>query len=162
MLTVVHLLAKAFLYIAAAALGLIVCLVASSAIMRYVFGSPFGFTEEIVGLLFSTLGFLSIAYCAIFDREIKVDVIYELMVEPLQRVGQLIAATARLVFAAWVGWLVYDFVGLSYRIGSRTDMTGIVLWPWMSLFAVLVIGIILSVFWRSVDAESNHEGKVEL
>ena len=158
MLTVIQGLAKAFLYIAAFALAVIVCLVASSAIMRYVFGSPFGFTEEIVGLLFATMAFLSIAYCAIFDREIKVDLVYELMARPLQAAGQLIAAVARLIFAVWIGWLVFDFVSLSFSIGSRTDMTGIILWPWMSLFSVLVIGIILSIFWRSTDRDSKNKG----
>jgi TRAP-type C4-dicarboxylate transport system permease small subunit len=150
-------LGKAFIFVAGIALGIVVCLVAGSAIMRYVFGSPFRFTEEIVGLLFAAMAFFSIAYCALCDREIKVDIIYESISKPLQRAGQFIAAIARLIFAVWIGLLVYDFASLSFRIGSRTDMTGIILWPWMSLFAIVVVGIIVSVFYRSSTPRPDVE-----
>jgi len=153
-------LGKAFILLAGIALGAVVCLVAGSAIMRYVFGSPFRFTEEIVGLLFAAMAFFSIGYCALLDREIKVDIIYESISSPLQKIGQLIAAVARLIFAVWIGLLVYDFASLSFRIGSRTDMTGIILWPWMSLFAVVVVGIILSVFYRSAAPRLDVEDEL--
>ena len=158
MLTALGWLARSFLYIAGAALGVIVCLVAGSAIMRYVVGSPFGFTEEVVGLLFASMAFLSIAYCALFDREIRVDILHNALPGRLQRAGQLIAVAALLIFAAWIGWLAFDFIVLSYDIGARTDMTGITLWPWMSLFLVMVAGLLLSVFWRASDDSVDEQG----
>lgn len=162
MLIIIRWFAKAFLCTAGAALGVIVCLVAGSAIMRYVVGSPFGFTEEVVGLLFASLAFLSIAYCALSDREIRVDIVYKAIPAPLQRIGQLISSVALLIFAVWIGWLAYDFIALSYRIGARTDMTGITLWPWMALFPVMVTGIALSVFWRSSEETSMDEQGTDL
>ena len=157
MMTVVRWLAEASLHIASIALGIIVCLVAGSAIMRYVIGSPFGFTEEVVGLLFASMAFLSVAYCALFDREIRVDIVYDMLPEPLQRTGRLIAGAAVLIFAVWIGRLSYDFMELSLRIGARTDLTGITLWPWMSLFLVMVVALLLSIFWRSSEGFSMDE-----
>ena len=76
--------ARASLYVASAALAVLVVLVAGSAIMRYLVGSPFGFTEELVGLLFSALVFLAMAYCAIFNPAIQVDIVYDILATPLK------------------------------------------------------------------------------
>src|SRR5690606_36239084 len=120
----IKLLSAFLIGIASAALAILVCLVAASAIMRYVVGSPFGFTEEVVGLLFFTMATLAIAYSAFAKREIRVDLLYSLLSSPLQLAGRLISAVSILVFTIWFAWLAWDFFALSWQIGARSDMAG--------------------------------------
>jgi TRAP-type C4-dicarboxylate transport system permease small subunit len=144
------------MYVAAAALGMIAFFVAFSAIMRYVLGSPFGFTEEVVGLLYVTLVLLAIGYCAAFDREIRVELAYDALPDFLQLVGRFISRLSVILFALWFGYLALDFIQVSLRVGARTDVNRIALWPWMCLLIVMAIGLILAVFMPHREPSGAH------
>ncbi len=55
--------------------------VALSAIMRYLAGSPFSFTEELVGLLFTAMIFAGIPVCTLRHSHISVTIVPDLMPE---------------------------------------------------------------------------------
>jgi len=53
--------------------------VSLSAIMRYVIGKPFGFTEELVGLLFAALVCLALPYVTARRNHIEITLIFDLL-----------------------------------------------------------------------------------
>jgi len=118
-------------------------LVALSAVMRYVIGEPFAFTEELVGLLFSALVFLTLPYITLKRQHIEVTLLRDCFPAGVQRVCDVTARLLVVLFACWFGYYAWDFALMSYDLGSRSDIGGILLWPWMSLvvLACVLMGI---------------------
>src|SRR3546814_16213702 len=51
-----------------------------------------------------------------------------------------------ILFAVWFGSYAFDFAFVSYQVQARTDIAGLVLWPWMALIVLacaLVAGFAL-------------------
>lgn len=107
--------------------------VALSAIMRYVVGEPFAFTEELVGLLFSALVFLALPYVTVYRRHICITLVTGLFPSAVRRIADMAGDLFVLLFGLWFGYYAYDFASFSRYLGSRSDLANITLWPWMSL-----------------------------
>jgi TRAP-type C4-dicarboxylate transport system permease small subunit len=110
--------------------------VALSAVMRYVVGSPFAFTEELVGLLFSVLVFLSLPYVTLQRKHIEVTIVTDHYRARLRRFTDIAAHLLVVLFFIWFGKYAFDFALFSFELNSRTDLSGISLWPWMSAMVV--------------------------
>lgn len=120
--------------------------VALSAVMRYVVGAPFSFTEELVGLFFSALVFLALPYVTLHRQHIEVTLLTDRYPPALRRWTDRLANGLIILFALWFGSYAYDFALVSYQVQARTDIAGLVLWPWMALIVlacVLVAGFTL-------------------
>lgn len=140
--------------------GVLTIFVALSAIMRYAIGEPFGFTEELVGLLFSALVFLALPYVTLYRRHICITLITDLFPRKVRRVADALGDLLVVLFAAWFGYYAYDFAAFSYSLGSRTDLADILLWPWMSLMVVamvlmIIVSLVLAV--RSTALEESPD-----
>jgi TRAP-type C4-dicarboxylate transport system permease small subunit len=140
----------ALLYIATAAGMLVTAFVALSSIMRYVIGQPFAYTEELVGLLFATMVYLSLPYCTMHRRHIEVTILTDMFPPAIRRLADVGAALLVLVFCGWYGSFAWEFVSVSWRLHSTSDIGGILLWPWMSsmLAACALIGAAVIARWR--------------
>lgn len=110
--------------------------VALSAIMRYAIGQPFSFTEELVGLLFAALVFLTLPYVTVHRRHICITLITDLLPLHLRLASNVAGDILVVLYSLWFGWYAYDFARFSYDLGARSDMAAISLWPWMSLMAL--------------------------
>lgn len=119
-------------------------LVALSAVMRYALGQPFAFTEELVGLLFAALVFLALPYVTFRRQHIEVTLLRDCLPAGAQRVCDIAARLLMVLFACWFGWYALDFAVMSYGLGSRSDIAGIALWPWMSL--IVLACVLMAVF----------------
>ena len=86
---------------AALAVVAMTALVSLSVVMRYVVGSPFAFTEELVALLYLAMAFLTIPIGTIRREHIVVSVAVERAGPRTQRVLALLAAVVMVVFAVW-------------------------------------------------------------
>lgn len=129
--------------------------VALAAIMRYAVGSPFSFTEEIVGLLFATMVFLALPYCTLQGKQIEVTFVVERLPLTWQRVSAIAALVFTVAFCFIYGWFAYEFTEISFMLNARSDMGRILLWPWMALMplACLLVAIAALVrFRRGGDA----------
>lgn len=117
--------------------------VAISAIMRYFLGSPFAFTEELVGLLFSALVFLAFPYVTLKGEHIEVSLVTMMLPEPLRKAAYFASQLLVVLFCVWFGYFAYDFALFSFELGSQSDMANLPLWPWMSLMAgaCLLMGV---------------------
>ena len=150
----------ALLYVATAAGMLVTVFVALSAMMRYAIGKPFAYTEELVGLLFATMVYLSLPYCTMHRRHIEVTLLTDRYPPALRRVAALASALLMLVFCAWYGTFAWEFVTVSWRLRAKSDMGGITLWPWMaSMFvACVLIAAAILALWRSGRLQQGEGG----
>lgn len=110
--------------------------VALSAIMRYVFRSPFAFTEELVGLLFAALVFLALPFITLNRKHIHVTLLSDLFPKKIQRLTNIAGDLLVLLFCVWFGSFAFDFAYFSFELGARTDLSRIILWPWMALIVL--------------------------
>ena len=148
---VVEVVCDALLYVATAGGILITVFVALSSMMRYAIGKPFAFTEELVGLLFSTMVFLSLPYCTLRRRHIEVTLLTDRFPPALRRVSALTSALLVLLFCIWYGTFAWEFVLVSWQLHSKSDMGGILLWPWMASMFVscVLIGAAILALWAT-------------
>jgi TRAP-type transport system small permease protein len=128
--------------------------------MRYVVGSPFGFTEEFVGLLFGALVFLALPYAALGDQHIRVDIITDRLPTRwrlrMRRVSYLLVLIFCIVFTA----NCLEFTVVSYQLDAKSDVARIALYPWMALMptSTTLLGLILSIklLQSFVKSENDH------
>lgn len=141
----------ALLYVATAAGMLVAVFVALSSTMRYAIGKPFAYTEELVGLLFAAMVYLSLPYCTMHRRHIEVTLLTDRFPPALRHAAELASALLVLVFCVWYGTFAWEFVSVSWRLHSRSDMGGFPLWPWMAsmLVACVLIAAATLALWRT-------------
>lgn len=145
---------KILLFLSALAGILMTIFVSLSAIMRYVIGKPFGFTEELVGLLFAALVFLALPYVTARRNHIEIALIFDLLPKFMGRILYAIGSVLAAVYMLWFGYFAFDFTYFSYLIGSSSDLGNITLWPWMGLMVVssaLVAFILILQIFKKID-----------
>lgn len=128
-------------------------LVGLSVVMRYVVGSPFAFTEELVALLYLAMVFFTIPIGTLRREHIVVTVCVERAGPRLQRVLALLAALVTVVFAGWFVVETWSFAVFSRKLEARSDHVGILLWPWMMVMpaTMALVGVIAALRgWQSV------------
>ena len=147
LIDVLNALCRTLMRVAAVAGAAMGGFVALSAIMRYVLGSPYRFTEELVGLLFAAMVFLTLPYCASMSRHIRVTLVRDLQPGWARAASDIVAALAIIVFAVIFAHLSWDFTALSYRLRSVTDMAGLLVYPWMALMPIGIglLGVVVTV-----------------
>ena len=127
--------------------------VALSAIMRYFVGSPFGFTEELVALMFLAMVFFTIPISTVRREHIVVTVCVERVRPPLKRVLALVAALVMVAFSVWFVIESWSTMAFSAKIGARTDQVRLLLWPWMAIMPAimaLVAFVALLQLWQAI------------
>ena len=135
----------ALLHVATAAGILLTAFVALSSFMRYLMGQPFPFTEELVGLLFVAFVFLALPGATVRRRHIEVTLVTDLLSARLRRGARALGHVLVVVFCVWYGRYAWDFIALSSQLGSRSDIGGLLLWPWMALMLVAPVLMTLAV-----------------
>lgn len=129
---------RALMYLAAVALLLMTIFVVLSSVMRYLAGSPFRFTEELVGLLFAAMAFLVWPFSALRGRHIRVTILSERLPPPLRRAANLISTILVVVCCLVFGVQSFDFAAFSYKIRAVSDASGLILFPWMGLMPLVM------------------------
>lgn len=140
-----HLISRWLMYVAGAALAVMNLFVVLSVVMRYGLRSPFRFTEEFVGLLFASTFFLVLPLCFLSDKNIRMTIILDRLPQRLRRFLEGIGTLLCLVFTAIYGWHTFQFMAQSYRLGARTEMGELIMWPWMLLLpaSMLLVAVVL-------------------
>jgi TRAP-type C4-dicarboxylate transport system permease small subunit len=152
------------LYVATAAGILLTWFVAIAAIMRYVVGSPFPFTEEVVGLLFVIMVFLTLPYCSVENQHIRVTIVSDRLTGRWRTLSALGAVGCALIFCASYGYYAFNFAALSFWLNSTSDIGRFTLWPWMATMplAALLMAIAAVLAYRRGDKDvSNGGGKLQ-
>lgn len=108
-------------------------LVFVSTLLRYVVGKPIYFSNELAGLLFFSLTFLTIPHVLNIGRHIRIDLVVRPLPAPMQRVASGFASFVLIAFSSIFIYESWDFLKFSMMINARSDISGILLWPWMAL-----------------------------
>ncbi|QOR37255.1 TRAP transporter small permease [Billgrantia diversa] len=102
-----------------------------STLMRYLFNTPLHFSNELAGLLFLSITFLTIPHVLNIDRHIGIDLVVKQLPVRFQGFTGQLAGLVLLVFAVIFVYQSWDFMVFSRAIDARSDISGLLLWPWM-------------------------------
>lgn len=157
-------LARAMNWLGAVAAVLMTGFVFLSAVMRYVVGSPLMFSDELVGLLFVTMAFLSMPLGLIQQRHISVDIVTRNLRGKLRHVVDLLATLVTVTFGVWFAKESWEFAAFSKMLDARSDIGALVLWPWMALLpacTLIVVLVALAQFWDTVNLLMGREARMK-
>ncbi|MCC5901871.1 MAG: TRAP transporter small permease [Halomonas sp.] len=114
-----------------------------STLMRYLGGRPLRFSDELAGLLFLTLTFLCLPHVLNKGRHIRIEILVTLMPKSIVKIMDFIAVIVLLTFCSIFAYESWHFMHFSFSLNSRTDISGILLWPWMSIMTFSMVLCIL-------------------
>ena len=128
-----ELLSKALLYLAVLAGMLMTGFVVLASLMRYMAGSPFAFTEEIVGLLFVATAFLGLPWATVRNLHLRITLIPDRLPPFWRTVSEVASTLLVIIFCAVFGFFSWEFAEMSLRVNAHSEMGGLALFPWMAL-----------------------------
>lgn len=121
-----------------------------STLMRYLGGRPLRFSDELAGLLFLSLTFLCLPHVLDKGRHIRIEILLQLAPPSIVKVMDFVGIMTLLTFCVVYAYESYDFMGFSYSINSRADISGILLWPWMAIMPFSMLLCILVQFRHGI------------
>ena len=107
--------------------------------MRYFVGAPFAFTEELVGLLYLAIIFLTLPYATADRHHITVTAVVELL--SLQRNLPIlsIAALVMIAFTSWFAVITWQYAAFAFEIDAQSEQSGITLGPWLAILPLSMV-----------------------
>ncbi|GAA0402052.1 hypothetical protein GCM10009133_08530 [Cocleimonas flava] len=131
--------AKSFFKIGVFSGAVMALLVLVSTLLRYVLGQPISFSDELAGLLFLTMAFTTFPHILNESGHISLDLLIKRMPSFLQKICAYFGMLVFITFAVVFTYQAWKYMGFSKQINSRTDVSGILLWPWMALMPLSMI-----------------------
>jgi TRAP-type C4-dicarboxylate transport system permease small subunit len=150
--------AKLFFYTGVLSGILMTLIILISTLLRYLAGQPIPFSDELAGLLFLTMAFTTIPHVLSKSAHISLDLLTERMSFGLKKICSLFAAAIFIAFAITFSYQAWNFMEFSRLISSRTDVSGILLWPWMALMPasmILCIAVEIKKQFRPNDGDTS-------
>ncbi|MFC4351554.1 TRAP transporter small permease [Fodinicurvata halophila] len=120
-------------FLGAAAAIVMTAMVFTGAVMRYFFGAPLRFSDEMVGLLFISMAFLAIPLGVFRNRHITIDILSRNIPRPWAHLVNAVALLILMLFSAAFIMTSYQFMDFSREITARSDIGSLLLWPWMAI-----------------------------
>jgi TRAP-type C4-dicarboxylate transport system permease small subunit len=151
-----RLVAGALAGIGAAALAGIFLLVLAAVIMRYIWGRPFGFTEELSGLLMTLAVFTLLPSTVLGEINIRVTVVSERLPALGQRLLFLLGQLLLLVFCAvfvYEAWGIYEFTA---KLGLLSEQSRLPLAPFLLIGTLAVAAAGVAGAWRAMRPTRPH------
>lgn len=144
--------------VGAAALAGIFVLVLAAVVMRYGWGRPFGFTEELAGLLMTLTVFTLLPATVLNEINIRVTVASERLpprgAAVLFVVGQIILIAFCLIFAM-EAWAIYEFTA---RLNLMSEQSRLPLAPFLLVACLSMAAAGLAGGWRTVRRCASTSG----
>ncbi len=141
-------LSRVLLAVAAAAALTMTTLVVVASFMRYIVGSPFRFTEELVALLYVAMMFFTMPHGTIMRQHITVPMLVDRAAARTRHCLHVVAALATVAFAVWFTIEAYQFAAFSQEIGARSEQFDFLLWPWMGLMPAAMGLVAVIACWQ--------------
>ena len=156
-----RIMAGALAGVGAAALAGIFLLVLAAVVMRYIWGRPFGFTEELSGLLMTLAVFTLLPSTVLGEINIRVTVLSERLPALGQRLlfvlGQLLLLAFCAVFVH-EAWGIYEFTA---KLGLLSEQSRLPLAPFLLLGTLAMAAAGVAGAWRAVrPSRPHHDGPV--
>jgi TRAP-type C4-dicarboxylate transport system permease small subunit len=158
--TVLRVAAGALAGVGAASLAGLFVLVVAAVVMRYVWGRPFAFTEELAGLLMTLAVFTLLPSTVLREINIRVTVVSERLSTRLQRglfvIGQLILLAFCFVFVR-EAWGIYEFTA---KLNLMSEQSRLPLAPFLMISTVAMGAAGVAGAWRAVRPTYAGSDKV--
>jgi TRAP-type C4-dicarboxylate transport system permease small subunit len=151
-----RLVAGALAGIGATALAGIFLLVLAAVVMRYVWGRPFGFTEELSGLLMTLAVFTLLPSTVLGEINIRVTILSERLPAVGQRLLFLLGQLLLLVFCAvfvYEAWGIYEFTA---KLGLLSEQSRLPLAPFLLIGTLAVAAAGVAGAWRAMRPTRPH------
>ena len=133
----------------------IVAVVLLSVFQRYVLKSPLSFSEELVGLLLSSMLFMSLPYISNTEKNVKITLISNLLQIKYKIWLTIIAYLINLIFSAWMLIETIEWMDFAIKLNLKTENSRLLLSPWMAVvplsFSVNIIISIKKIFKLIID-----------
>ncbi len=145
--------------VGAAALAGIFVLVLVAVVMRYVWGRPFAFTEELSGLFMTLAVFTLLPSVVLREINIRVTVISERLPARAQRVLFVVGQLLLLAFCAIFvreAWGIYEFTA---KLNLMSEQSRLPLAPFLLVSTVSVIAAGLAGAWRTMRPIQPQAGE---
>lgn len=132
-----------------------------STLMRYLGGRPLRFSDELAGLLFLALTFLCLPYVLNKGRHMRIEILINLMPMRVAKVMDFIGVIVLLTFCAIFAFESWKFMNFSFLLNSRTDISSILLWPWMAIMPFSMALCILIQLSHGFKQPTNNVASLE-
>jgi TRAP-type C4-dicarboxylate transport system permease small subunit len=156
-----RIMAGALAGVGAAALAGIFLLVLAAVVMRYVWGRPFGFTEELSGLLMTLAVFTLLPSTVLGEINIRVTILSERLPAVGQRLLFLLGQLLLLVFCAvfvYEAWGIYEFTA---KLGLLSEQSRLPLAPFLLIGTLAMAAAGAAGAWRAIrPTRPHHDGPV--
>ena len=124
----------------------IVAVVLLSVFQRYVLKSPLSFSEELVGLLLSSMLFMSLPYILNTEKHVKITLISNLLQIKYKIWLTIIAYLINLIFSAWMLIETIEWIDFAIKLNLKTENSRLLLSPWMAVVPLsFSVNIIISI-----------------
>ncbi len=128
-------------------------------IMRYGWGRPLAFTEELAGLLMTVAVFTLLPVTVMQELNIRVTVLTERLAPLAQRLVFWIGQSLLVAFAAIFTWQAWAITSFSARLNLMSEQSRMPLAPFL-LVCTLCIGLAgIAGAWRAWHAAAPQEGE---
>jgi TRAP-type C4-dicarboxylate transport system permease small subunit len=156
-----RIMAGALAGVGAAALAGIFLLVLAAVVMRYVWGRPFGFTEELSGLLMTLAVFTLLPSTVLGEINIRVTVLSERLPALGQRLLFVLGQVLLLAFCAVFvreAWGIYEFTA---KLGLLSEQSRLPLAPFLLIGTLAMAAAGAAGAWRAIrPTRPHHDGPV--
>jgi len=127
-------------------------------VMRYFWGAPFSFTEELVGLLFTAMVFIGLPACIYRKRNISVTLLVDAYPPAIRRLAHMASMLLIILFLGCFGFLSLDYAISLFELDGRTTGSRLLLWPWVVLMPLSCFFAILAAILRII----GHSGQSDV
>jgi TRAP-type C4-dicarboxylate transport system permease small subunit len=159
MLRVCRIIGKIFMVVSCILFSLLVLLVFSGSVMRYVVGTPLAVADETASLLFLSGAILTLTHGYLDKKLIRISLFWDKLSSRPKQVADAIGTLAGAVALGIAFWATVLFAWDNYTLGSRTVMTDIPLWPWaMSIplsLGLMTLTMFLTALAQLLDLLNN-------
>lgn len=143
-------LAQVMLWLASAALAVMMLVVVADVVLRIAFGIPVRGAYDVVSMGLLVMVFFGIAPVVARAGEITIDLIDHLLPRPVLVFLQLVASGGGLLLFLFLGWSMIGPARDTYRWGGYSLELGVpVWWQWAAAFVGLG-GIVWISAWRAL------------
>lgn len=136
---------KVFLYISIVVIILMTLLVVSDVFMRRVFTAPIHGSHDLLGLGFSMIVFLPMAWAALRDRHIELDLITAKLPKIAQAILEVIMIFLGVIIMVLVTWRLGVLASQLYAQNATTAIYEISLYPFIYI-ATIGMGLLTLAF----------------
>ncbi len=131
---------------------LIVGLIASDVCLRYLLNYPIPGTVEVTEFILPLVVFLSVAYAAVEQRHVGIDLIYEHFTPRVQAITDVFTSILSVYVISMITWRLFAYGLEQYATGEQGDILHLPHWPAIMVGVAGCVFLVLVLIGRALRA----------